>query len=117
MNDGDRAFDTLSRILPTNPDNDYVYSGVEPYAMSNMYLGPECASRHGEAPLSWITGTCGWLFRGVVEFIIGIKADFDGLRIEPNLPQAWDFITVKEYSEIVHIIFRLMVCIARIITF
>lgn len=95
MNDGDRAFDTLSRILPTNPDNDYVYSGVEPYAMSNMYLGPECASRHGEAPLSWITGTCGWLFRGVVEFIIGIKADFDGLRIEPNLPQAWDFITVK----------------------
>lgn len=95
MNNGDRAFDTLCRILPANPDNDYVHSGVEPYAMSNMYLGPECSARCGEAPLSWITGTCGWLFRGVVEFIIGISADFNGLKVTPKIPKCWDKVSVK----------------------
>ena len=95
INNGDRAFETLCRILPVNPKNDYVHSGVEPYAMSNMYLGPECETRRGEAPLSWITGTCGWLFRGVVEFIIGVSADFNGLKITPNIPKCWDKVKVK----------------------
>ncbi len=95
LKDGDRAFDTLSRILPCNPDNTYEHSGVEPYAMSNMYLGPECESRRGEAPLSWITGTSGWVFRGIIENIIGVKADFEGLRIEPNLPQHFECVSVK----------------------
>ena len=95
MNNGDRAFETLNRILPFNPKNNYVHSGVEPYAMTNMYLGPECKTRCGEAPASWITGTCGWLFRGVVEFIIGVSADFKGLKIKPNLPKCWDKVKVK----------------------
>ena len=95
MDNGDRAIETLNRILPTNPKNGSENSGVEPYAMSNMYLGPECVSRRGESPSSWITGTCGWLFRGVVEFIIGVKADFNGLRIRPNLPGSWDAVEIK----------------------
>lgn len=95
MNNGDRAFETLSRILQINPKNNYIHSGVEPYAMSNMYLGPECETRHGEAPQSWITGTCGWLFRGVIEFIIGVSADYNGLRISPNIPKCWDKVKVK----------------------
>ncbi|MBQ7572764.1 MAG: hypothetical protein IJT23_00725 [Clostridia bacterium] len=95
INDGNGALETLNKILPTNPKNSSEHSGVEPYAMSNMYLGPECESRCGESPSSWITGTCGWLFRGVVEFILGVRADFDGLRIVPNIPDAWDSVRVK----------------------
>lgn len=94
LGDGNRALDTLMRILPINPDNNYEMSGVEPYAMSNMYLGPECDARRGEAPMNWITGTNGWLFRGIVENIIGIKAHFDGLQIDPTLPDKWDVVEV-----------------------
>lgn len=95
INEGDRAFETFNRISPNNPKNNYVHSGVEPYAMTNMYLGPECTVRQGEAPLSWVTGTCGWLFRGMIEFIIGVRADFNGLKISPNLPKCWDKVKVK----------------------
>jgi len=70
INDGNRAFKSSYKILPVNPLNTYEKSGVEPYAMTNMYLGPECTARCGEAPLSWITGTSGWVFRGIVEYII-----------------------------------------------
>jgi len=92
---GDKALDTIYRILPVNPHNTYEDSGVEPYAMTNMYLGPECSSRRGESLINWITGTCGWVYRGVIENIIGVKPEFNGLKIEPCLPQKWDKVTVK----------------------
>ena len=90
---GQKALETIKRILPTNPCNEK--SGVEPYAMSNMYFGPDNESRSGDAPQSWITGTSGWLLRCITENIIGIKADFSGLRIEPSLPDDWKTVTVK----------------------
>ncbi len=94
LRDGDRALDTLYRILPCNPNNNYEKSGVEPYAMCNMYLGPECECRRGEAPLNWTTGTNGWVFRGVVENILGVRADFNGLKVDPVLPKKWDTVKV-----------------------
>lgn len=93
--DSAAALRTIHRIFPDNPLNSYEHSGVEPYAMSNMYLGPECATRAGEAPQSWITGTSGWLFRGVIEGILGIQPCYSGLSVKPNLPDEWDTVTVK----------------------
>ena len=86
---GDEALKTINYMLPTNPHNTSEMSGMEPYAISNMYLGPTAPSRVGEAPLHWITGTCAWVLRGVVEFMLGVQADYDGLRINPALPSDW----------------------------
>lgn len=83
----DRAYDTLKRLSvynPANPD-----SGMEPYAVSNMYIGPENKYRAGDAPMSWITGSAGWLYRAVTEYIYGVCAEFGGLRICPCLPHEW----------------------------
>ncbi len=91
--DGQKALETIKRILPSNPCNEN--SGVEAYVMSNMYFGPDNESRSGDAPQSWITGTSGWLMRCITEYILGIKADFQGLRIEPTLPDKWKTVTVK----------------------
>ncbi len=86
---GDEALKTVKYMLPTNPNNPSEASGMEPYAISNMYLGPTAPARVGEAPQHWITGTCGWVFRGVVEYMLGVQADYDGLRINPALPREW----------------------------
>ena len=93
--DADAAVRTIHKIFPDNPLNSCEHSGVEPYAMSNMYLGPECKTRAGEAPQSWITGTSGWLFRGVTEGILGIQPCYNGLSVKPNLPKSWERTTVK----------------------
>ncbi len=95
LGNGTKALETIRKMMPENPKNPYSFSGMEPYAISNMYLGPECASRGGEAPLSWTTGTCGWMFRGIVENMIGVKADYDGLKIEPNFPDEWEHVRIK----------------------
>ena len=51
------------------------------------------AVRFGEAKNSWLTGTASWNFVAVSQSILGIKPDFDGLRIEPCLPAE-----LKEYE-------------------
>lgn len=89
---GDLAYQTLKLIRYDNPKNPG--SGVEPYAVSNMYFGPTSLSRKGYAPQSWITGTAGWLYRAVTEFMLGIKPEFNGLRVEPCLPSQWESVNV-----------------------
>ncbi len=87
------AYKTLKMIScdnPLNPEN-----GAEPYAVSNMYMGPENKYFAGYAPMSWITGTAGWLYRCVTEYMCGIKPTTDGLEILPCLPDGWNGCTVK----------------------
>ena len=90
---GDRAYNTFKMICYDNPKNPD--SGMEPYAFSNMYLGPECDLRKGDAPLSWITGTAGWLYRGITEYIMGLKPEYTRLRISPCFPAHWEKASVK----------------------
>ena len=90
---GDRAYSTFKKICYNNPKNPD--SGVEPYAFSNMYLGPECDIRRGDAPLSWITGTAGWLYRAITEFVFGVKPAYDRLCIKPCLPSCWNSVSAK----------------------
>ena len=94
LGNGNAALKTLMKMMPDNPDNHYDHSGVEPYAFTNMFLGPENEYRAGETVQHWVTGTCGWLFKGVVEYMLGIQADFDGLAIRPVLPDEWTDVKV-----------------------
>lgn len=84
---GDNAWNTLKINRYDNPKN--ANSGVEPYAVSNMYFGPSAIHKKGYAPLSWITGLAGWMYRAIVEYLLGVKADFNGLKLKPCLPTAW----------------------------
>ena len=94
LGNGNAALKTFKKMMPDNPDNHYDHSGVEPYAFTNMFLGPENEFRAGETVQHWVTGTCGWLFKGVVEYMLGVQADFDGLSIRPVLPDEWQDVKV-----------------------
>ena len=89
----DNAYETLKMVRYDNPDNPA--SGTEPYAISNMYFGPYAFAKKGFAPCSWVTGSAGWLYRAVTEYILGVQADFDGLTIQPCLPSAWQGANVE----------------------
>ena len=89
----EEAYRSLREILPDNP----VLSecGVEPYAMTNMYLGPDNYYEATFAPCSWITGTAGWMYRCITEFIFGIKAEMEGLRITPCMTNELDRVKIS----------------------
>jgi cellobiose phosphorylase len=53
------------------------------------------AARPGEGKNSWLTGTAAWMWYTVSEFILGIKPDYDGLLIDPCLPETAGTYTVQ----------------------
>ncbi len=84
---GDKAYETYRLIRydnPKNPDN-----GMEPYAWSNMYIGPDDPNLAGYAPMSWITGTAGWIYRALTQYLFGIRPTLEGLLVDPCLPSSW----------------------------
>lgn len=48
------------------------------------------AHKPGEAKNSWLTGTAAWNFYAISQYILGIRPDFDGLLINPVIPEKWD---------------------------
>jgi cellobiose phosphorylase len=84
----DRAFDYYRKISPAFRESLQDLHKMEPYVYSQMIAG-KGSTRHGEAKNSWLTGTAAWNFIAVSQWILGVRPDWDGLRIEPCLPRSF----------------------------
>lgn len=84
----DKALRTLKKIMPDSEMNPSAQSGAEPYVFTNCYSTN--AKYYGKSYQSWTTGTSAWCMMGLYEGILGVKRDYDGLRIEPCFPSAWE---------------------------
>jgi cellobiose phosphorylase len=89
VDDPDAAFDLAMRINPSAREDLSEIHRCEPYVLAQMIAGPE-APTHGEAKNSWLTGTAAWNLVAISQWILGIRPELDGLRIDPCLPAAWD---------------------------
>ena len=89
VGDGDRAFDYYLRINPSAREEQSEVHRCEPYVYAQMIAGKD-APTPGEAKNSWLTGTAAWNFVALTQWILGIRPDHDGLRIDPCLPADWD---------------------------
>ena len=85
---GSKAFETLKKIMPDSDKNPSMQSGAEPYVFTNCYSTNP--GYYGKSYQSWTTGTSAWCMMGLYEGILGIKRDYDGLRIDPCLPKEWE---------------------------
>jgi cellobiose phosphorylase len=111
LGDSSRAWDLLAMINPINharsPEEIAIYKG-EPYvAAADVYA----VSPHiGRGGWTWYTGSAGWMYRLIVESLLGLRLATDKLRFEPCLPKEWDAFKVHyRYREtIYHITVRQM---------
>ncbi|MDD4069562.1 MAG: hypothetical protein PHF05_03825 [Candidatus Izemoplasmatales bacterium] len=94
INRGDDAFELYKKIAPAYLEDISDLHKTEPYVYSQMIAGKE-AKVPGEAKNSWLTGTAAWNFVAITEYILGIRPDFDGLKIDPKLPKSIDSILIK----------------------
>ncbi|MFB5673488.1 GH36-type glycosyl hydrolase domain-containing protein [Paenibacillus terreus] len=90
---GDRAFELYSKIAPAYLEEISDIHRTEPYVYSQMIAGKD-AVREGEAKNSWLTGTAAWNFVAITQSILGIQPQFDGLKIDPCIPAAWEEFTI-----------------------
>ncbi len=89
VKDGNAAFDLYTRNAPAYIEDKSEIHRTEPYCYSQTIAGRRAAT-YGEAKNSWLTGTAAWSFVAVSQGILGIRPDYDGLVIDPCLPDVMD---------------------------
>ena len=94
VGDADRALDYHLRINPSAREAISDVHRSEPYVYAQTIAGVE-APTFGEAKNSWLTGTAAWSYVAVTQWILGIRPEHDGLRIDPCIPSAWDGFTAR----------------------
>lgn len=58
------------------------------------------APRFGEAKNSWLTGTAAWTFINLSQALLGIQPGYDGLIIDPCLPDKFgDFKVNRRFRD------------------
>ncbi|HEX2720252.1 MAG TPA: glycosyl hydrolase family 65 protein, partial [Candidatus Deferrimicrobium sp.] len=90
LGDSRRAWELLGMINPVNhsksPEGIAIYK-VEPYVIAaDVYALPPHTGRGG---WTWYTGSAGWMYRLIVESLLGLRLEVDRLRFAPCLPADW----------------------------
>ena len=57
-------------------------------------MGPESLN-FGLANVSWLSGTAAWMYIAATQYILGVKACFDGISVTPCMPSKWDKASVS----------------------
>lgn len=85
---GNEAYRTMLKIMPDSEGNPSEHSGCEPYALTNMYFGPD-NPRAGQTMFAWVTGTAGWIFRSATQYMLGFHPGYSTFTINPVIPADW----------------------------
>jgi cellobiose phosphorylase len=112
IGDTRRAGELLSIINPVNhagsAESIAIYK-VEPYVVaSDVYaLSPHT----GRGGWTWYSGSAGWMYRLILESILGLRLEADKLHVEPCIPAHWaSFKMNYRYRETVY---HITVCQTR----
>lgn len=92
IQDGDRAYKSLRRMIPGPTEQDLIQRGQMPTFIPNYYRGAYRQFRRPAGRSSQLvnTGTVSWVYRCLIEELFGLKGCSNGLSIAPQLPSGWD---------------------------
>ena len=90
LGDAQRAWELFNMINPLNHSKTFsealVYK-VEPYVVAaDVYAVSPHVGRGG---WTWYTGSAGWMYRLLLESLLGVQRDGTKLRIRPCIPEGW----------------------------
>jgi cyclic beta-1,2-glucan synthetase len=104
LGDNARAWELTAMINPLNharTAEDAETYVVEPYVVAaDVYA---LAPHTGRGGWTWYTGSAGWMYRLVVESLLGLTLEADRLRFAPCLPPGWNEFTMRyRYRETIY---------------
>jgi cyclic beta-1,2-glucan synthetase len=104
LGDSKRAWELATLINPlhhaSTPEGVATYK-VEPYVVAaDVYAVSPHTGRGG---WTWYTGSAGWMYRLILESLLGVRLEVDELHFTPCLPAAWTTFTIAyRYRETVY---------------
>lgn len=102
LGNGDRAYEYYSQINPAGKNDTIDLYESEPYVYPQNILGDE-HPQFGLARNSWLSGTASWMYQTGTQWILGIRAEYDGLRVDPCIPSKWNgFKATRKYRGVTY---------------
>ncbi|MBN1875759.1 MAG: N,N'-diacetylchitobiose phosphorylase [Anaerolineae bacterium] len=88
LGNGDRAYEYYRAAMPAAYNERAELRQSEPYVQGQTTYAP-CSPRAGNTRTSWLTGAAAWAYFSATHYILGLRPDIDGLRIDPCIPSSW----------------------------
>lgn len=104
MGDHETAWELFNLVNPINHGStaeQIATYKVEPYVLAaDVYAVPPHTGRGG---WTWYTGSAAWMYRLLVETLLGLDVEGNQLKIQPLLPESWsDFKMHYRYQQTVY---------------
>ena len=89
---GNRAMKFYNALCPALQNDKIEIRQSEPYSYCQFVVG-RSHTAFGRARHPFMTGSAGWAYYAATQYILGVRPDFDCLRVDPCVPADW-----KEFS-------------------
>ncbi len=88
LGNGDRAYEYYRAFMPAAYNDRAEVRQMEPYVQGQTTYSTY-SPRAGNTRTAWLTGAAPWAYFSATQYILGIRPEVDGLRIDPCIPGDW----------------------------
>ena len=92
LGNGDRAYEYYRAAMPAAYNTRAELRQSEPYVQGQTTYST-FSPRPGNTRTSWLTGAAAWSYFSATQYILGIKPELNGLRLDPCIPSTWSGFT------------------------
>jgi cellobiose phosphorylase len=92
--DGDQAFAYYRAFMPAAYNDRAEIRQIEPYVHCQS-THSKFSKKYGASRLPWLSGTATWSYFVATQWVLGIRPELDGLRIDPCIPKSWPGFTAE----------------------
>lgn len=94
VGNGDRAYDYYRASMPASYNDRAEIRQCEPYVQGQTTYST-FSPRAGNTRVSWLTGAAAWSYHSATQYILGLRPELEGLRIDPCIPSTWPGFTAR----------------------
>ena len=91
---GSRAMELYNALCPALQNDKIEIRQSEPYSYCQFVVGRDHPA-FGRARHPFMTGSSGWAYYAATQYLLGVRPDFDVLRVDPCIPGDWREFSVK----------------------
>ena len=89
LGNGDRAYEYYRAFMPAAYNDRAEVRQMEPYVQGQTTYST-FSPRAGNTRTPWLTGAAPWAYFSATQYILGLRPEVDGLRIDPCIPSHWE---------------------------
>jgi cellobiose phosphorylase len=88
LGNGDQAYEYYRAFMPAAYNTRAEVREIEPYVHCQTTYAT-CNRNAGKSRVPWLSGTASWSHHTALQWILGVRPEADGLRIDPCIPKQW----------------------------